>query len=113
VNTKLVKVLVGQRHAGKSYLLRQIMNFLVSDKKVNPKNIFFVNKEFTAFDDIQTASDLEELFTFYKAELKVEGRIYLFLEEVQNIDSWESFVNSYSQDITFLGYCRQILDTKP
>lgn len=100
VNTKLVKVLVGQRRAGKSYLLRQIMNFLISDQKVNPKNIFFVNKEFTAFDDIQTASDLEELFIFYKAELKVEGRIYLFLDEVQNIDSWESFVNSYSQDFT-------------
>jgi predicted AAA+ superfamily ATPase len=100
VNTKLVKVLVGQRRAGKSYLLRQIMNFLISDQKVNPKNIFFVNKEFTAFDDIQTASDLEELFTFYKTELKLEGKIYLFLDEVQNIDSWETFVNSYYQDFT-------------
>lgn len=100
VNTKLVKVLVGQRRAGKSYLLRQIMNFLISDQKVDPKNIFFVNKEFTAFDDIQTASDLEELFTFYKTELKLEGKIYLFLDEVQNIDSWETFVNSYSQDFT-------------
>jgi predicted AAA+ superfamily ATPase len=59
-----------------------------------------VNKEFTAFDDIQTASDLEELFTFYKTELKLEGKIYLFLDEVQNIDSWETFVNSYSQDFT-------------
>jgi len=98
IDTRLVKVLVGQRRAGKSYLLRQIMNILISEKGVNPKNLFFVNKEFTAFDDIRTASDLEELFTYYRTELKVEGKIYLFLDEVQNIEAWETFVNSYSQD---------------
>lgn len=31
IDTRLVKVLVGQRRAGKSYLLRQIMNILISD----------------------------------------------------------------------------------
>jgi uncharacterized protein len=100
IDTRLVKVLVGQRRAGKSYLLRQIMNFLISNKKVDPKNLFFVNKEFIAFDDIRTASDLEELFAYYRKQLKVEGKIYLFLDEVQNIENWEAFVNSYSQDFT-------------
>jgi predicted AAA+ superfamily ATPase len=100
VDTRLVKVLVGQRRAGKSYLLRQIMNYLIKDKKVNPKNLFFVNKEFIAFDDIRTASDLEDLFTYYRSQLQVEGKIYIFLDEVQNIDGWETFVNSYSQDFT-------------
>ena len=100
IDTRLVKVLVGQRCAGKSYLLRQIMNYLTTNKNVNPKNLFFVNKEFIAFDDIQTASDLEELFAYYKDEFEVEGKIYLFLDEVQNIQAWETFVNSYSQDFT-------------
>jgi len=92
--------LVGQRRAGKSYLLRQIMKFLISNKNVDPKNLFFVNKEFFAFDDIRTASDLEELFAYYRKQLQVEGKIYLFLVEVQNIENWETFVNSYSQDFT-------------
>lgn len=100
IDTRLVKVLVGQRRAGKSYLLRQIMNFLISNKNVDPKNLFFVNKEFIAFDDIRTASDLEELFVYYRKQLQVEGKIYLFLDEVQNIENWEAFVNSYSQDFT-------------
>jgi hypothetical protein len=100
INTRLVKVFVGQRRAGKSYLLRQIMNFLFTKKGVNPKNIFFINKEFTAFDDIRTSSDLEELFVYYKTKIAVEGKIYLFLDEVQNIENWEIFVNSYSQDFT-------------
>ncbi len=100
IDTRLVKVLVGQRRAGKSYLLRQIMNFLISNKNVDPKNLFFVNKEFIAFDDIRTASDLEELFSYYRKQLQVEGKIYFFLDEVQNIEDWEIFVNSYSQDFT-------------
>ena len=100
LDTKLVKVLVGQRRVGKSYLLRQIMNYLTTNKNVNPKNLFFVNKEFIAFDDVRTASDLEELFAHYRTHLKVEGKIYLFLDEAQNIENWETFVNSYSQDFT-------------
>ena len=100
IDTRLVKVLVGQRRAVKSYLLRQIMNFLVSQKGVHPENLFFLNKEFTAFDEIRTESDLEDLFNYYRMQLKVEGKIYLFLDEVQNIEAWETFVNSYSQDFT-------------
>ena len=100
LDNRLVKVLVGQRRVGKSYILRQLMSFLISEKKVKPKNIFFVNKEFTAFDDIKTASDLENLFGYYKKRYKVTGKTYIFLDEVQNIVNWESFVNSYSQDFT-------------
>lgn len=76
------------------------MNYLTTHKNVNPKNLFFVNKEFIAFDDIRTASDLEELFAHYRTQLQVEGKIYLFLDEVQNIENWETFVNSYSHDFT-------------
>lgn len=100
IGTGLIKVLVGQRRVGKSYILRQIINSLVKQKGVNPKNIFFVNKEFTAFDDIKTKIDLESLFKYYQNSFKVSGKIYIFLDEVQHIIDWESFVNSYSQDFT-------------
>lgn len=100
IGSRLVKVLVGQRRVGKSYILRQIISLITKQKGVNPQNIFFVNKEFTAFDDIKTATDLENLFSYYKKRYKVSGKIYIFLDEVQNIGNWESFVNSYSQDFT-------------
>ncbi len=100
LDTRLVKVLVGQRRVGKSYIIRQIINFLIDEKGVHRHNILFVNKEFTAFDDINTALDLENLFSYYKKKLKVKGKVYVFLDEVQNIKNWETFVNSYSQDFT-------------
>jgi len=94
---RLVKVLVGQRRVGKSYILRQLASKLL-ESGVDRKNIFFVNREFADFDFIKTYKDLDELFKLYKAQLKPKGRIYLFIDEVQNIEGWEHIVNSYSQD---------------
>lgn len=100
IGNKLVKVIVGQRRSGKSYLLRQIMNYLHEVKNVNPKNIFYLNKEYIAFDEITTDSDLELLYRQYLANFEVTGKKWIFLDEVQNIKDWEKFVNSYAQDFT-------------
>ena len=99
LNNKLIKVLVGQRRVGKSYLMRQIIAELISlDFQVNPKNIFYLNKEIADFSSIDTHQKLLELIKTYKKTLKVKGKIYIFLDEVQEIRSWEKLVNSLSQD---------------
>lgn len=99
IGNKLIKVLVGQRRAGKSYLLRQIIHSLI-DKGVNPPNIFYINKEYTDFDFISHYTELEELISIYQTELKPVGKIFLFIDEVQRINGWEHLVNSYSQNYT-------------
>jgi len=95
--SKLVKVLIGQRRTGKSYILRQIAHRLI-EGGVDPRNIFYVNKEFTDFDFISDYKDLEVLLKLYREKLKPEGKVWLFIDEVQNISGWEHFVNSHSQD---------------
>lgn len=94
--------MVGQRRAGKSYILRQIAQRLI-DEGINPKNIFYINKEFTDFDFIDSYKDLDELLKYYKETLKPSGKIYLFVDEIQNVEGWEHFVNSHSQD--FVDVC--------
>lgn len=96
-NNRLVKVVVGQRRSGKSYILRQVALSLVRDG-VSPNNIFIVNRELIDFDFLKTYQDLNELFRWYIKEQNPIGRIYIFIDEVQLIDGWEKFVNSYSQD---------------
>lgn len=98
-NNKLIKVIVGQRRTGKSYILRQIANNLIKSG-VNPTQIFYLNKEFLDFDFVKTYQDLELLVKLYLKKLKPDGKVYLFLDEIQNIESWEKLVNSYSQDYT-------------
>lgn len=97
IGNKLVKVLVGQRRVGKSYLLRQIAQELIS-KGVEPQNILYINKEFIDFDFITDYQALNQLFQLYKETLKPKGKVYLFIDEIQNIKGWEHFVNSHSQD---------------
>jgi predicted AAA+ superfamily ATPase len=96
---RLIKVLVGQRRAGKSYLLRQLILALI-ESGVSSKNIFFLNREMADFDFIKNFKDLDALFKQYKEKIKPSGRIYLFIDEIQNIEGWEKLVNSYSQDYT-------------
>jgi hypothetical protein len=100
IGNKLIKVLIGQRRVGKSYLLRQIINFLITGESVSPQNIFYLNKEFMSFQGINNVLQLELLFKHYLNEIKPTGKIYIFLDEVQNIENWEMFVNSYAQDFT-------------
>ena len=98
-HNKLVKVIVGQRRTGKSYILRQIANDLIANG-VHPHNIFYLNKEYIDFDFVNHYTDLEQLIKYYQLTLKPLGKIYLFLDEIQNIAQWERLINSYSQDFT-------------
>ena len=88
---------MGQRRTGKSYILRQIAHRLI-EGGVNPRNTFYINKEFTDFDFISDYKDLELLLKLYKEQIKPEGKVWLFIDEIQNISGWEHFVNSYSQN---------------
>lgn len=99
LGSKVVKVLTGQRRVGKSYILRQIAMHLVQ-QGISSNNIVFINRELTAFDFIENYKDLDNFIRLYREELKPEGRIYIFIDEVQDIDGWERVVNSLSQDYT-------------
>lgn len=98
VGNSLIKVLIGQRRAGKSYILRQVAAALVSDRGVNPANVLYINKEYLELDFIEDYKELENLYRTYRERLKPKGKVYLFFDEIQNVDGWEKFVNSHSQD---------------
>ena len=97
---RLVKILTGQRRSGKSYIMRQLAMLLI-DSGVDMCNILFINRELAAFDFLQSFSDLNALIDAYRREIATDGRIYIFIDEVQDISEWEKTVNSLSQDYTF------------
>lgn len=96
---RLVKILTGQRRAGKSYIMRQLAMQLTADG-VSRQNILFINRELAVFDFLQTSNDLAELIDGYRLHVAGEGKIYIFIDEVQDIEGWEKTVNSLSQDYT-------------
>jgi predicted AAA+ superfamily ATPase len=98
-DSRLVKVLVGQRRVGKSYVLRQYIQHLI-DTGVSSQNTLYINKEFTDFDFLENHQDLNALIQDYLIHFKIEGRLYVFIDEIQQIEDWERIVNSLSQDFT-------------
>jgi putative ATPase len=95
--SNLIMVLTGQRRVGKSYILRQMAAKLIADG-VSPTNTLYINMEYVAYAALRTYEDLEACYQEYMQTLKPEGRIYLFIDEVQLVAGWEKFVNSHSQD---------------
>jgi predicted AAA+ superfamily ATPase len=99
MNNRLIKVLVGQRRTGKSYILRQIINHLI-ENGIPKENTLYINTEYTAFDFIKNYKDLDQFIKAYKKHFSIQCKYYIFIDEVQQIAEWEKLVNSYSQDFT-------------
>ena len=97
INSKdlnLIKVITGVRRSGKSTLLLQYRDYLLS-QKVQKKNIQYINFESADWYNIQNYQDL---YNYIKNNIS-EGKNYILLDEVQNVDKWEKAVNSLLVDI--------------
>ena len=60
-NKNLIKVLIWQRRTGKSYIIRQLINYLIKSIKINKKNILYINMEYDEFNFIKNKDDLNHL----------------------------------------------------
>lgn len=98
LDNSLVKVILGQRRVGKSYFLRMIIDHLINERKVSPENILYLNKDIHELDFINNSKELLKAIEEYKNNLRPEGRVYIFLDEVQEIKNWEKAANSLSQN---------------
>jgi len=88
---EIVKVLTGIRRSGKSVMLDLIKAELEA-QKVPPPNMLTYN-----FEDLRLVNllDYKELHNHLHAEISSrEGRVYLFLDELQEVDNWEACINS-------------------
>lgn len=90
----LIKVVTGVRRSGKSTLLLQYKDYLIS-QKISEKNIIYMNFESADWYDIK---DYKDLYNYIKNNI-VKGKIYILLDEVQNVEKWEKAVNSLLVDI--------------
>ena len=85
----LVKVITGMRRSGKSYRLFQEMDALIA-AGIPERRICYFN-----FDDDRlgpvtprTGDDLLETFRYLNPEASSEEGLYLFLDELQEMDGW-------------------------
>lgn len=92
INTELIKVMTGIRRCGKSVMLELIKQELV-ESGINPSQFISINFEDMRYDHLHTAKVLHEEIT--KRASQIEGRAYLFFDEIQEVTDWEKCINSF------------------
>lgn len=92
IGTDLIKVMTGIRRCGKSVMLELIKEELV-ESGVNPAQFISINFEDLNYAHLQTAEALHEEITKRAAE--IDGKVYLFFDEIQEVKDWEKCINSF------------------
>ncbi len=101
IDKDLIKVIVGQRRVGKSYLLYQIMDVL-KDRGVKTENIIYISKELHDFEYIKTHKDL---LAYVKEKSRKADKYYIFIDEIQEVDKFEKALESLQASGGYDIYC--------
>ena len=92
IKFKEVVIITGPRRGGKSSLMKLICDDLIKKDKIPPSNILYLNFEDERFIDFNT-SDFAYTYELFLQINKPMGRLYFFLDEIQNVTGWERWVN--------------------
>ena len=91
MNTDLIKVFTGIRRAGKSVMLELVKNEL-KESGIGEENFLCINFEQFSNSQFLDVESLYKKITDFQKNTK--GKIYLFFDEIQEVDGWEKCVNS-------------------
>ena len=95
-DSKEVVVLKGVRRCGKSTLMAQVIRELLA-RNVQSTAILRINLEEPLFSAEYSVELLEQIYRTYRERVQPEGKCWLFMDEVQNIPGWESWVRGRSE----------------
>lgn len=100
INKEIIKVLIGQRRVGKSYLMRQLINHI---KEIDIQaNIVYVNLELIEYENIATH---KQLYDHIKSLSTLDKQNYVFIDEIQMVSGFELALKSLLSEGGFDLYC--------
>lgn len=91
----LIKVITGVRRCGKSSLMETICDELKQTMGEKDEQIIYIDLDSRKNRNIKTADALE---TLIESQTTPKEKIYLFIDEIQNVDSFEEVINGYRTD---------------
>lgn len=96
IGNDLVKVLTGIRRCGKSVMLELIQEEIMASG-VDPSQFLSINFENMSNASLCTAQALHDEIICRAA--KISGKIYLFFDEIQEVQNWETCINSFRVEL--------------
>lgn len=96
IDKPIIKIITGMRRCGKSVLLEQTKQELLH-RKTPKENIIMMNFESLRYEKLK---DYKSLYTtIMETAEKLTGKIYILLDEVQEVEHWEEAINSFRVDL--------------
>lgn len=92
IDKDIIKVITGIRRSGKSYLLHLIIDELI-ERGVNKDNILLIDLELARYNYITKREELDKIVLEFLN--RHEDNVYLFFDEIQNVEDWEISIAGY------------------
>ena len=96
IGKELIKVMTGFRRSGKSVMLQLIQEELIA-QGVQEQQFITFNFEKMGFRHLCNAQALHS--EVIRMAEKINGKVYLFFDEIQEVKSWEKCINSLRVDL--------------
>ena len=93
MRTPIVKVMIGHRRVGKSFILFQLIELIKNEDK--NANIIYINKEDIEFIDVVS---YRELHDYISKKLISDRKNYIFIDEIQEIADFKVTIRSLALD---------------
>ena len=90
LNSNKIIAIVGARRTGKTYVMFQCIKTL-KENGVKIDNILYINFENERLIGLN-AKDLDLLLVAHKELFSPDGKIYIFLDEIQVVENWDKWV---------------------
>ena len=111
-----IKIIIWARRVWKSFYIFNIIKKLLKDKILKENEIFYINKEWLEYDDLNNYKDLNNYFLEWKNNKKIWNKFFVWIDEIQEINEWQKFIlsiwSSYPDSIIFLTWSNSKLLSK-
>ena len=100
VGKEIIKVLIGQRRVGKSYLLFQIMDCI--REQFPNAHVIYINLETNEFEKLNTS---DSLYSYIKSVSKAGELNFLMIDEIQMVSGFEKTLRTLLAEGGYDIYC--------
>ena len=96
INCDLIKILTGVRRCGKTVLLEQVKEMLINEG-ADDAQFIQINFESMKYQALRNSDALYQ-YVDRKAQ-EIPGKVYIMLDEIQEVEGWQTAVNSFRVDL--------------
>lgn len=103
LDEKEVAAIMGPRQVGKTTTLYQLIDFLIRERKVDPKRIMFVSFDYPLLPPETSINDVLNVYAtnvLREPLQELRSHIYIFLDEVCRIKGWSELLKGW-QDLKY------------